>query len=124
MYTSQQRLQLLPLVIFLVSLFFHFHASYGDVGTAALKSPPYLPTACYGSDESQFPSSNFFAAASDAIWANDNSAFGTIANSSTNSSYINIEFEQVHGEDVVPLGRGQVPPSAPNPTTEDASGHP
>ncbi|KAK7820891.1 eg45-like domain containing protein [Quercus suber] len=152
MYTSQQRLQLLPLVIFLVSLFFHFHASYGDVGTAALKSPPYLPTACYGSDESQFPSSNFFAAASDAIWANgtafgrcitttstpyacnqnqtiqvkivgyigrapfahsiynatmvlSNTAFGTIANSSTNSSYINIEFEQVHGEDVVPLGR-------------------
>ena len=135
------------LLKFLVPLlFFHFHTSYGDVGTAALNSPPYLPTACYGSDESQFTSSNFFAAASDAIWANgtacgrlylvrcitststpyacnqnqtiqikivgyigrapfahstynatmvlSNTAFVTIANSSTGSSYINIEFEQ------------------------------
>ena len=145
MYTSQQRLQWLSLVIFLVSLFFNIHTSYGDVGTAALHSPPYLPTACYGSDESQFPSSNLFAAASDAIWANgtacgrlylvkcitttstpyacnqnqtiqikivgyigrapfahstynatmvlSNTAFGTIANSSTGSYYINIAFE-------------------------------
>ena len=134
------------LLKFLVPLlFFHFHTSYGDVGTAALNSPPYLPTTCYGngSDESQFPSSNFFAAASDAIWANgtacgrlylvrcitststpyacnqnqtiqikivdyigqapsannktmvlSTTAFGTIANSSTTSSYINIEFQQ------------------------------
>uniref|UniRef100_A0A7N2L4D6 Uncharacterized protein n=1 Tax=Quercus lobata TaxID=97700 RepID=A0A7N2L4D6_QUELO len=52
-----------------------------------------------------------------------NTAFGTIANSSTGSSYINIEFERVHGEDVVPLARGPVSPSAPNPTTDDRRGH-
>ena len=144
---SQPRLQwLLFLMLFLVSLFLHFHTSYGDVGTAALYSPPYLHTACYGSDASQFPSSNLFAAAGDRIWDNgavcgrrylvrcitststpdscnqnqtilikivdyigrppfahstynttmvlSNTAFGIIANSSTASSYINIEFEQ------------------------------
>ena len=147
MYTSQQRLQWLSLVIFLVSLLFNIHTSYGEVGTAALYSPPYLPTACYGSDESQFPSSNLFATASDAIWTNGTAygrlylvkcitatstpyicnqnqtiqikivdhigleaasalsaynttlflsptAFGTIANLSIASSYINIELEQ------------------------------
>ena len=147
MCTSEQRLQWLPLVIFLVSLFFNIHTSYADVGTAALYSPPYLPTACYGiRDASQFPSSNLFAAAGDGIWANGTAcgrkylvkcitttstphacnqnqtiqikivdhigqeasvlsaynttlflsptAFATIANSSTASSYINIEFEQ------------------------------
>ena len=39
----------------------------------------------------------------------------------------NIDFaddQRLHGEDVVPLERGPVPPTAPNPTTEDASGHP
>ncbi|XP_075658592.1 EG45-like domain containing protein [Castanea sativa] len=174
--TSQPRLQwLLFLKLFCVSLFLHFHTSYGDVGTAALYSPPYLHTACYGSDASQFPSSNLFAAAGDRIWDNgavcgrqylvrcitststpdacnqnqtilikivdymgrppfalstynttmvlSNTAFGSIANSSTASSYINIEFEQIHGEDV-PLGRGPVPPSDPNPITDDASSQP
>ena len=135
------------LLKFLVPLlFFLFHTSYGEVGTAALYSPPYSPTACYGSDASQFPSRNLFAAAGDGIWDNgaacgrlylvrcittastpyacnqnqtiqikivgyigqapfahstynatmvlSNTAFGTIANSSTGSSYINIEFEQ------------------------------
>ena len=135
------------LLKFLVPLlFFLFHTSYGEVGTAALYSPPHSPTACYGSDASQFPSSNLFAAAGDGIWDNgaacgrlylvscittgstpyacnqnqtiqikivgyisrppfahstynatmvlSNTAFGTIANSSTGSSYINIEFEQ------------------------------
>ncbi|XP_075660232.1 EG45-like domain containing protein [Castanea sativa] len=145
MSRSQPQLQWLFLM-FLVSLFFHFHTSYSDVGTAALYSPPYSPTACYGSDASQFPSSNLFAAAGDGIWNNgaacgrlylvrcitststpyacnqnqtlqikivgyiggapfahstykatmvlSNTAFGTIANSSTGSSYINIEFER------------------------------
>ncbi|KAJ8465545.1 hypothetical protein OPV22_028097 [Ensete ventricosum] len=41
------------------------------VGTAASYGPPYLPTACYGTDESQFPPDNLFAAAGDAIWDND-----------------------------------------------------
>ena len=142
MNRSQPQLQWLFLM-FLVSLFFHFHTSYSDVGTGALYSPPYSPTACYGSDASHFPSSNMFAAAGDGIWNNgaacgrlylvrcitsnsapnqnqriqikivgyigrapfahstykatmvlSNTAFGTIANSSTSSSYINIEFEQ------------------------------
>ncbi|MBA0564442.1 hypothetical protein Golob_009384 [Gossypium lobatum] len=44
--------------------------SYADVGTAAQYSPPYLPTACYGDDQTQFPSSNLFAAAGDGIWDN------------------------------------------------------
>ena len=145
MNRSQPQLQWLFLKLFLVSLFLHFHTSYGDVGTAAQYSSPYLPTACYGSDESNFPSGNFFAAAGDEIWDNgaacgrqyfvgcisdstpdacnqnqtilitivdymgqppfaqstynttmvlSNTAFRTIANSSTASSYINIEFER------------------------------
>ncbi|XP_059432895.1 EG45-like domain containing protein [Corylus avellana] len=47
-----------------------FHTSLGDVGTAAQYSPPYLPTACYGSDPSPFPSSNLFGVAGDGIWDN------------------------------------------------------
>ena len=70
MYTSLRLLQWFSLMTFLVSLLFNFHTSYGDVGTAGLYSPPYLPTACYGSDAFQFPSSNLFAAAGDGIWAN------------------------------------------------------
>ncbi|KAI3409313.1 uncharacterized protein J3R85_019491 [Psidium guajava] len=42
----------------------------GDVGTASHYSPPYQPTECYGGDPSQFPSSNFFAAAGDGVWDN------------------------------------------------------
>ncbi|XVE53963.1 hypothetical protein DITRI_Ditri03aG0044500 [Diplodiscus trichospermus] len=41
-----------------------------DVGTAAQYSPPYLPTVCYSDDQTQFPSSNLFAAAGDGIWDN------------------------------------------------------
>ena len=40
--------------------------------------------------------------------------------------YTNIYFAddpRVHGEDVVPLGKNPVPPSAPNPQVGDASGH-
>ncbi|KAF7114739.1 hypothetical protein RHSIM_RhsimUnG0079400 [Rhododendron simsii] len=47
-----------------------FPLSHGDVGTAAQYGPPYTPTACYGSDPTQFPSSNLFAAAGDGIWDN------------------------------------------------------
>ncbi|GAB4836894.1 hypothetical protein Ancab_001805 [Ancistrocladus abbreviatus] len=55
----------------LLSLFFVlFAVSHADIGTAAHYSPPYLPTACYGSDPSQFPSNNLFAAAGDGIWDN------------------------------------------------------
>ncbi|XP_050378837.1 EG45-like domain containing protein [Argentina anserina] len=64
-----QNLQFLSLFIV---LFFPrlFQISNGDVGTAAHYPPPYLPTDCYGSDSSQFPSSNLFAAAGDGIWDN------------------------------------------------------
>lgn len=41
-----------------------------DVGTAATYRPPYLPTACFGSDQDQFPSSNLFATAGEQIWDN------------------------------------------------------
>ncbi|XP_012076629.1 EG45-like domain containing protein isoform X2 [Jatropha curcas] len=58
------------LFLFLLAIATLFPVSHGDVGTAAHYSPPYLPTACYGNDESQFPSSNLFAAASEGIWDN------------------------------------------------------
>ncbi|XP_062090667.1 EG45-like domain containing protein [Humulus lupulus] len=62
-----------PLLFILIVLFVlhsNLHTVHGDVGTSAQYSPPYLPTACYDSDSSQFPSSNLFAAAGDGIWDN------------------------------------------------------
>ncbi|XP_021277082.1 EG45-like domain containing protein [Herrania umbratica] len=59
--------QPLSFLLFLSNLLRFSHA---DVGTAAQYSPPYLPTACYGDDQSQFPSTNLFAAAGDGIWDN------------------------------------------------------
>ncbi|XP_038711582.1 EG45-like domain containing protein [Tripterygium wilfordii] len=47
-----------------------FSCSYADVGTAAQYNPPYLPTACFGSEESQFPTNDLFAAAGEGIWDN------------------------------------------------------
>ncbi|XP_071696220.1 EG45-like domain containing protein [Rutidosis leptorrhynchoides] len=41
-----------------------------EVGTASMYNPPYTPSACYGNDASQFPSSNLFAAAGEGIWDN------------------------------------------------------
>ncbi|KAG6772762.1 hypothetical protein NC652_017854 [Populus alba x Populus x berolinensis] len=55
------------LILLLATL---FELSYGDVGTCAHYSAPYLPTACYGNSSSQFPSSNLFAAAGEGIWDN------------------------------------------------------
>ncbi|KAI4380943.1 hypothetical protein MLD38_007071 [Melastoma candidum] len=60
---AQALLQILVLALVL-------SLSRADVGTAAHYSPPYTPTACYGSDPSQFPSSNLFAAAGEGIWDN------------------------------------------------------
>ncbi|XP_078428866.1 EG45-like domain containing protein [Wolffia australiana] len=54
------------LVFFLLDL----HRSAADVGIASSYRPPYLPTACYGGDTSQFPADNLFAAAGDGIWDN------------------------------------------------------
>ncbi|PIN00051.1 hypothetical protein CDL12_27448 [Handroanthus impetiginosus] len=44
--------------------------SRADIGTASQYRAPYTPTACYGSDLSQFPTSNLFAAAGEGIWDN------------------------------------------------------
>ncbi|XP_073114911.1 EG45-like domain containing protein [Elaeis guineensis] len=44
--------------------------SLAQVGTASFYGPPYLPTACYGSEEGQFPADNLFAAAGQGIWDN------------------------------------------------------
>lgn len=59
---------LTPFFFFLASELCHL--SRADVGTAAQYSPPYTPTICYGSDPTQFPSNNLFAAAGDGIWDN------------------------------------------------------
>ncbi|KAL3819068.1 hypothetical protein ACJIZ3_004973 [Penstemon smallii] len=39
-----------------------------DIGMASQYVPPYTPTACYGDDRSQFPTSNLFAAAGEGTW--------------------------------------------------------
>ncbi|KAL7122225.1 hypothetical protein ACP275_01G031300 [Erythranthe tilingii] len=44
--------------------------SRADIGTASQYIPPYIPTACYGNDVSQFPTSNLFAAAGEGLWDN------------------------------------------------------
>ncbi|GMP94657.1 hypothetical protein CsSME_00044033 [Camellia sinensis var. sinensis] len=58
------------LSLFLLFLAHLSHLSLADLGTAASYAPPYMPTACSGNDGSQFPSSNLFAAAGEAIWDN------------------------------------------------------
>ncbi|XP_038698893.1 EG45-like domain containing protein isoform X2 [Tripterygium wilfordii] len=58
----------LHLLLLLVTLTFPF--SQADVGIAAQYNPPYLPTACFGSEESQFPTNDLFAAAGEGIWDN------------------------------------------------------
>ncbi|XP_019439767.1 PREDICTED: EG45-like domain containing protein isoform X2 [Lupinus angustifolius] len=58
---------------FFITFIVVFHFSFpchGDVGTASRYSPPYIPSGCYGSDATEFPSSNLFAAAGDGIWDN------------------------------------------------------
>ncbi|CAK9154331.1 unnamed protein product [Ilex paraguariensis] len=59
-------LQWLPIFL-LIQL---FQISNADLGTASQYRPPYTPTACYGNDASQFPTSNLFAAAGEGIWDN------------------------------------------------------
>ncbi|XP_023759567.1 EG45-like domain containing protein 2 [Lactuca sativa] len=56
------------LYIFLTSVLFELICC--EVGTASMYNPPYTPSACYGNDASQFPSSNLFAAAGEGIWDN------------------------------------------------------
>ncbi|XP_065850402.1 EG45-like domain containing protein [Euphorbia lathyris] len=56
-------------LIFIISATI-FHSSLADIGPAAHYSPPYLPTACFGNDQSQFPTDNMFAAAGEGLWDN------------------------------------------------------
>ncbi|XP_030534121.1 EG45-like domain containing protein [Rhodamnia argentea] len=44
--------------------------THADVGTAGHYDPPYTPTACFGYNPLQFPSSFLFAAAGEGIWDN------------------------------------------------------
>ncbi|CAN6442024.1 unnamed protein product [Victoria cruziana] len=64
MVCRETTLLLVPIILHLLSL------CSADVGTAAFYDRPYVPTACYGSDVSQIPSDNLFAAASGQIWDN------------------------------------------------------
>ncbi|KAJ4707943.1 EG45-like domain containing protein [Melia azedarach] len=61
-----------PIVLLLLCLLAGvlLHLSHADVGTAGRYSTPYLPTACFGNDPAQFPSSNLFGAAGEGIWDN------------------------------------------------------
>ncbi|XP_044464925.1 EG45-like domain containing protein [Mangifera indica] len=44
--------------------------SSADVGTGSRYGPPYMPTACFGNDGSQFPTNNHFAAVGEQMWDN------------------------------------------------------
>ncbi|XP_050268540.1 EG45-like domain containing protein [Quercus robur] len=61
---SQSLFVILAVLIYLSQL------SLADVGTSAHYRTPYLPTACYGNNAAQFPSSNLFASAGEGIWDN------------------------------------------------------
>ncbi|KAF5802834.1 putative rlpA-like protein, double-psi beta-barrel [Helianthus annuus] len=67
---NHHHLQPSYLLLFLLLLLTIFRPSHGEVGTSAQYGPPFLPTACYGYDPGQFPSSNLFAAVGDGIWDN------------------------------------------------------
>ncbi|XP_061346274.1 EG45-like domain containing protein [Gastrolobium bilobum] len=59
-----------PILLSLILSTLFIHYSHGDVGTASRYGPPFLPTACFGGDASQFPSSNMFGSAGEGIWDN------------------------------------------------------
>ncbi|KAJ8431800.1 hypothetical protein Cgig2_027545 [Carnegiea gigantea] len=61
------KFQWLPLSLLLFNL---LSLSDAGVGTAARYNAPYIPTACYGSDTTEFPENNQFAAAGEGIWDN------------------------------------------------------
>ncbi|KAI3844841.1 hypothetical protein MKX03_004562 [Papaver bracteatum] len=66
------KLHLLFLQWFLPFMIFAdlFIISNGDVGTAARYGSPYIPSACFGNDQAQFPTSNLFGSAGEGIWDN------------------------------------------------------
>ncbi|KAK9741802.1 hypothetical protein RND81_03G129500 [Saponaria officinalis] len=75
MSTIKSIIQYVMLVALLLNMFL-LHLSHALIGTAARYSAPYIPTTCYGSDQSEFPENRQFAAAGDGIW-NNGAACGT-----------------------------------------------
>ncbi|XP_074289685.1 EG45-like domain containing protein [Silene latifolia] len=71
-----RHLQWCTILLTLLLAIFLLPLSHAYVGTAASYKAPYLPSACYGSDESEFPANRLFAAAGDVIW-NNGAACGT-----------------------------------------------
>ncbi|XP_065850747.1 EG45-like domain containing protein isoform X2 [Euphorbia lathyris] len=55
---------------FIISSATIFQSSLADIGPAARYTPPYIPTACFDNEVSQFPTDNMFAAAGEGIWDN------------------------------------------------------
>ncbi|GAA0160265.1 hypothetical protein LIER_16856 [Lithospermum erythrorhizon] len=69
--SEPNQLQIQQLWLSILIIFPHlFLPTLGDLGTASHYRPPYTPTACFGNDPTQFPSSGFFAAAGEGIWDN------------------------------------------------------
>ncbi|KAL3745371.1 hypothetical protein ACJRO7_014471 [Eucalyptus globulus] len=68
--TMSQLQQLLRHSSILILVVLLLRQSNADVGTAGHYDPPYTPTACFGYDPLQFPSSFLFAAAGEGIWDN------------------------------------------------------
>nr|QDH43452.1 plant natriuretic peptide-like 8 [Venturia inaequalis] len=54
----------------LIALSSFAHLGLCEVGVVTSYKPPYLPTKCFGSDQTQFPPGNLFAAAGPALWYN------------------------------------------------------
>ncbi|KAK4276104.1 hypothetical protein QN277_019093 [Acacia crassicarpa] len=65
-------MKLLAIAILLLSTLLVQEATFvlGDVGTTNSYEPPYIPTACDGSNRGQFPPGNLFAAVSEGLWDN------------------------------------------------------
>ncbi|XP_031473273.1 EG45-like domain containing protein 2 [Nymphaea colorata] len=42
----------------------------GDVGTASAYYSPYIPTRCWGNDQSRFPANSMFVSVSEVMWDN------------------------------------------------------
>ncbi|CAN6456386.1 unnamed protein product [Victoria cruziana] len=54
----------------LLLLLLHFSGVSADVGTAASYPSPYIPTRCWGNDQSGFPANSMFVSASEVMWDN------------------------------------------------------
>ncbi|KAK9682033.1 hypothetical protein RND81_10G045600 [Saponaria officinalis] len=57
-------------MLFSIWLWSRMTGVLGDVGTAALYRPPYLPTRCSGYSEEQLPENGYFASVSEGLWNN------------------------------------------------------